>query len=520
MPPELAARIRTGPGVLAAIPDRWRSPLALLALAWTGNLLLLLPDWADMAGQWWNISTYNHILLVPAILAWLVRERLPYLTPLTPRGWWPALFPVAGAVLLWVLGAVAGVSIARQLAAVALMVFSVPALLGPRVGAVLAFPLAYMLFMVPFGDELVPALQTITAAITIWLVQLSGVDAAIDGVLIHTPAGLFEVAEACSGVKFLIAMAAFGVLGAGVCFQSWRRRAAFLAVCLVVPVLANGVRAWATVFAAQYVGAERAAGFDHIVYGWIFFGIVIALVLALSWRFFDRPFDAPPVNAARIAGSPWLSRMEALRIGSAWALSALIAMLVAGQVWARAAERLAAPLPRSIALPEVPGWQRIPYAPRTDWRPRAAGADHRLLGRYADAEGREVDVFAAVYASQGEGREAGGFGQGAVPPDGPWAWQSSAPAIGGAHGERLRARGDAGRTAYTWYRTGDILTGSNARLKLAIMTDRLLLRPRPTTMLIVSAEEWAGAPSQPAVAGFVRAVGSVERWMDRIAGVG
>jgi exosortase A len=520
MPPELAGRIRAGPGLLAGLPDRWRLPLALLALAWVGNLLLLLPDWADMAGQWWNISTYNHILFVPAILGWLVHERLPHLAPLTPQGWWPALLLAAGAVLLSVLGVFAGISIARQFAAVALIVCAALALLGPRVGSVLAFPLAYAFFLVPFGDELVPALQMITAAITIWLVHLSGVDAVIEGVFIHTPAGLFEVAEACSGVKFLIAMAAFGVLAAGVCFQSWRRRAAFLAVCLTVPVLANGVRAWATVFAAQYVGAQRAAGFDHIVYGWIFFAIVVALVLALSWRFFDRPPGAPPVDAERIAASPGLARLEVFRIGSAPALLALLVMLIAGQVWARAAEHLSAPLPDAITLPEVPGWHRVPYTPRADWSPRALGADHRLLGRYADAGGHQVDVFVAVYASQGEGRKAGGFGQGALPPGGLWAWQSPAPAMAGSHGERLRARGDVGRLAYTWYRTGGVLTGSNARLRLANMTDRLLVRARPTTMLIVSAEERPGSPPQPAVEAFLRSIGPMDGWMDRIAGVG
>jgi exosortase len=69
-------------------------------------------------------------------------------------------------------------------------------------------------------------------------------------VFITAPGGYFEVAEACSGVKFLIAMVAYGTLVANVCFRSWPRRAAFMAMALVVPILANGVRAWGTVFIA------------------------------------------------------------------------------------------------------------------------------------------------------------------------------------------------------------------------------------------------------------------------------
>lgn len=519
MPPELAARLRAGPGLLAGLPPAWKSPLALLALAWLGNLVLLLPDWAAMADQWWNISTYNHVLLVPVILAWLVRERLPQLALLTPQAWWPGLALAAAAGLVWVLGEFSGLSLARHAGAVALLGCSVLALLGPRIGAVLAFPLAYSIFLVPFGDELVPALQMITATITIALVDLSSIPAVIDGVFIDTPAGLFEVAEACSGVKFLIAMIAFGVLAAAVCFNGWRRRAAFLATCIVVPVLANGLRAWATVYAAQHVGAEAAAGFDHIVYGWVFFALVIALVLALSWRFFDRPLDQPPVDMARIRGSRWLDRLERRRIGFAPALLVLLAVLLAGQSWVRAADSLTAPLPDRIGLPAVPGWHRVPYAPTVAWEPRAEGADHRLLGRYADGAGREVDVFVALYASQGEGREAGGFGQGALPPDGAWAWQSRGPAMANAKGERLLAQGRVGRLAYSWYRTGELTTGSNARLKLANMVDRLLLRARPTTALIVSAEERDGKPAKGAVDAFLRATGPVDEWMDRTAGL-
>jgi exosortase A len=520
MPPDIAARLRAGPGPLARLPAAWRAALARLGLAWAAILLAFLPDWGAMADQWWNTSTYNHILLVPAIVAWLVYERLSQLARLTPRAWWPGLALCAGAAFLWVLGDFAGLATARQLGLVALLGGSVPALLGSRVGAALAFPLAYMLFLVPFGDEIVPPLQMITAAITIALVHLSGIPAAIDGVFITTPAGLFEVAEACSGVKFLVAMIAFGVLAAGVCFESWRRRIAFLVVCLIVPVLANGVRAWGTIFAAQYVGADKASGFDHIVYGWIFFALVIALVLALSWRFFDRPPGQQPIDIEGILTSPSLARLERMRIGAIPALLALGAVVLLAQAWTRAADALSAPLPAEIALPQVAGWHRVDYAPQVWWEPRAHGADHRLLGRYADAAGHRVDVFLAVYASQDEGREAGGFGEGAVPQEGgKWAWLSPGAARDGARSDRLLAEGTITRSAYTWYRTGDLTTGSNARLKLANMADRLLLRERATTMLILSAEDRPHDAADSAIDSFLRAIGPVDRWMDRTAGL-
>ena len=207
---------------------------------------------------------------------------------------------------------------------------AVATLLGPRVAAGLLFPLGYMLFLVPFGDEIVPALQAITAKLAVALTHASGVPAVIDGVFIDTPVGLFEVAEACSGVKFLVAMVALGTLVAHLCFASWKRRAAFMLAAVVVPVLANGVRAWGTIYVAQSQGIEFAAGFDHIVYGWIFFALVMAAVLGASWRFFDRSPDDPLVDRRGARGVAAARAPGALRIGGWHALAAILVLAAAG----------------------------------------------------------------------------------------------------------------------------------------------------------------------------------------------
>jgi exosortase A len=503
-------------GGLDGWPAPWRAATMRLGLAWLALIACFYSDWAAMAGQWWNSSTYTHILVVPAIVAWLVWTRAPQLAKLSPRPWWPGLLLFAGSALLWLLGQFAGFSTASQAGAVAMLIGTALALLGPKVCAGLIFPLAYMAFLVPFGDELVPALQLITAKLTITLVGLSGVHAVIDGVFIQTPAGLFEVAEACSGVKFLIAMVAFGVLVAGVCFRSWPRRIAFMALTVVIPILANGVRAWATIFVAQYVGAEKATGFDHLVYGWIFFALVMVVTLALAWKFFDRAADDPMLDADEIERSRLLTTLERRTVTPVTALVCLAAVGIVAVAWSNAADRLRAPLPAQVVLPEVAGWQHVTYAPLVRWAPRARGAEHRLLGRYRDTAGRQVDVFLAVYASQDEGKEAGGFGEGALTPGSPWAWIAPGPDAAGAKSDRLLGADRQGRLAQTSYRTGNVLTGSNLRLKLANIADRVVLRARPTMMLILSSEE---PHADASLRAFRASAGPLGPWMDRIAGL-
>lgn len=517
MPSDAIGTAAVPRGVIDSIPQSWRAPLVRLGAAWVAILALFAADWRDMALQWWDSSTYNHVLLVPPIIVWLVGLRVRAVLRLEPVGWWPALVPFAGACFVWLLGDFAGLSLARQLAVVVMAQAAVLALLGPRIGAALAFPLGYMLFLVPAGDELIPALQTITAHITMALLHASAVSAQMEGVFITTPAGYFEVAEACSGVKFLIAMIAYGALVANVCFRSWARRAPFMAMCVIVPILANGARAWGTIFLAGKLGIGFAAGFDHIFYGWIFFGIVMGLVMALGWRFFDRAIDDPMIDAAAIAASPLLGRIGRWRMGQGRVLAVMAALVLSAIGWGAAADRLHASVPAMIELPQVPGWHRVDYRPRAPWQPLHTGADHRLLGRYADDAGHVVDVSFALYAAQGEGREAGGFGQGAVPLGSRWAWEASGPAFADAISDRMQAPGPVRRLAVTSYRAGALVTGSNTRLRLAAMADRLLLRPTPTAVLVISSEDGMTSPPEQSIRAFLSSTGPVGAWMDRVA---
>jgi exosortase A len=325
MPPELT--IARGAACRERVPMGWRTPLLQLVLAWSALALLTSGDWAEMARQWWNSSTCNHILLIPPILAWLVRLRWPELARLRPQAWWPGLVWLAAGLLVWRMGTAGSVNLIAQLGTVMMVQSAVALLLGPRIVAGLLFPLAYMVFLVPFGDEIVPPLQAITAKMAVALTQASGVPASISGVFIDTPVGRFEVAQACSGVKFLVAMIALGTLVAHLCFRSWKRRAAFMAACALVPVLANGVRAWGTIYIAQSRGVEFAAGFDHIVYGWFFFALVMTGLLAVSWRYFDRAANDRLVDVEAIEASSALGRMAHYRIGG-WPALAVVGLVV------------------------------------------------------------------------------------------------------------------------------------------------------------------------------------------------
>ena len=516
MPPDATLRFMRDGGWRDRVDVSWRLPLAQLALAWPAIAILTVRAWIEMGAQWWSISTYNHILFIPLIIGWLVWIRRAELSKLAPRPWLPGAILVAGALFTWLLGSLAGVNLIAQAGAVGALQAAVIAILGPRVAWALLFPLAYMIFLVPFGDELVPALQMITAEIVIWLTHLSGIPAVIDGVFIDTPAGLFEVAEACSGVKFLIAMIALGVLVAQSCFERWPHRLAFLAVSVAVPIIANGVRAWGTIYIAQSQGIEFAAGFDHVLYGWVFFAVVVAIVLGVAWRWFDRDPEEPGIDGSAIAANQTFARFEGDGQGTARPLVGVLLLVALFAVWRALGANLEADLPGAITPPEFTEWRRAAPEMQLAWEPRASGADRRFLGSYIDKAGHRVDLFVAAYASQGRGRDAGAQGEGALIPDTDWRWLGTGTSRANVRSDTLFALGSIRRVAETSWLIGDVATGSATRLSLAAMRDKLLLSPRPALMVIVSAEDRPGITAAASLDAFRRSTGPRSGWMDRL----
>ncbi len=487
----------------------WQRHGLALALVATMLLLLFRSDVADLVGIWWTSTTFGHCLFIVPVIAWLVWQRRVELSQVTPVGWWPGLAIVAIGGFGWLAGDAASVGFARQLGLVVMLQGAIVMILGPNVTRGLLFPLGYALFLVPFGDGLEPPLQNITVAIVMPLLHLVGIPAVVDGVLIHAGRYWFEVAEACSGAKFVIAMVAFGVLVANLCFLSWRRRAAFLLVSIVVPVIANGFRAFGTIWAADLTSVEAATGFDHIVYGWIFFAVVMAGVLALGWRWFDRAPDDPAFDPDRLQAVP--RRRTDLIVASLLVL-ATAAIFPA---WSAAIAGRAQVLPAHIDLPEVPGWHRVALSTRAPWQPYYPNADHTLFGRYAEASGETVDLAIAVYGRQREGAKLAAFGTGVLREEDRWVRVADLPDLAGGSMMRITAPGPVERIVGTWYRVGHATTHDPVAVKLATLQARLFGGPQRAVAVHLSTEAASPAP----IARFLAAMGPVDRLADKSAGI-
>ncbi len=491
-------------------PGHWAYHLALLGAAALMVLWLFWRDATHLFDIWWTSTTYGHCLFIGPVVGWLVWQRRGELAQLTPAAWWPGLILVAGGGLLWLLGESATVALIRQLGLIATLEGLVITLLGPMVARGLLFPLAYAWFLVPFGEELEKPLQQVTVSIVMPLLDWSGIPATNDGVLIHAGRYWFEVAEACSGSKFVLAMVVFATLVANLCFRSPVRRAVFVIVSLIVPVIANGIRAWGTIFAADKTSIEVAGGVDHIIFGWVFFALVMAAVLAIGWQFFDRSPDDPAFDPARLQGG------AGRRIDPLLAAVLAVAITAVFPSWSAFAGSRAAPLPVHMALPEVPGW--TPVAQQSVWRPDYPGADAVLQRAYRDVHGHQVDLAVAVFSHQREGGKLGAFGTGVIHGADRWLRVADLGRIAGGDAMHMMATSANGQTqnrdVATWYRIGDTLTPDMRRVKIETMKARLLGQRQMAVAVHVVSE----GDDPQAIEAFVRALGPVDRFADRLTG--
>jgi len=299
----------------------WRIPLvALFAL-----LVLLVTLYRDtavaMVTIWYRSETFTHGFVVAPIALWLIWRRRHALVELTPKPNFYLLLVMAGLGLMWLLGDMVAVNSVTQLAFVAMLVACVPAILGLQLASAIAFPLGFMFFSVPIGEFIMPQLMDWTADYTILGLRLSGLPVYREGLYFVIPSGSWSVVEACSGVRYLIASLTVGALYAYLNYQSTSRRLLFVLVSILVPVVANWLRAYMIVMLGHYSGNTIAVGVDHLIYGWVFFGVVILLMFIIGARWSEPEVFTSAAKAVR-ASSP--SEVPNLKILTSVVMIALL----------------------------------------------------------------------------------------------------------------------------------------------------------------------------------------------------
>jgi exosortase A len=379
-----------------AVPRRVGIPanaiMVVFLLAWI--LAVYAKTTYSMVAIWERSETFAHgFVVIPIFLYLLWRER-DHLASIEPRPFLPALLGVVAMGPAWLVGDRLSIISVTQFAMMAMIPLVVWAVLGTQTLKTLLFPLAFLFFAVPFGEFLEPPLMDWTADFAALSIRASGVPIFREGNLLTIPSGSWSIVEACSGVRYLIASFMVGCLFAYLSYRSPIRRATFVAASIAVPIVANWVRAYMIIMLGHVTNNRLAVGADHLIYGWVFFGVVMVLLfwIGAKWREDDRPQHA--AEHIVVAGSPpdvnrrtpWIALALALVVTAFWPALEL----------QRASGRVPGNEPVLDRIADRDGWKATSEA-FSSWRPDVSGATAELAQAFVK-DRAPVGLFVAFFS--------------------------------------------------------------------------------------------------------------------------
>lgn len=467
----LIAGARPGSGWLAA---------GLVLAVWSAILISFRSHVAMVLEAWETLPSHAHGYVVLLIVGYLLWNKRPQLQGLACRPSWKGLAALALAGLLAMLGEMVSVAAVVQFSIVFMLFCAVWAVAGDRVARVTLGPLSFLLFAVPFGVEALPVLMNWTADATVLALRYTGVPVFQEGRNFVIPSGQWSVIEACGGIRYLLTSVFIGAVFAYLTYTHLYKRALFMVWAVVMPLVANWVRAYVIVMVAHLTNNEWGLGMSHLTLGWVIFGLAIFASFAVGARWRD-PLPVLPPPQPQGPSSPMAvvvaASVLAAAIPFAWHG---MAAAMEGQGDSRA------PLLRLDVLTSLEQDTSATNGIRPEFQ--GARAVHQATYRY---KGEPVDVYVAYYRNQRQGAElVSVFNR--LEPSHDWNWSISShvsrnsPTVPEVRLEGY-VKGDRHAAVYHFYWVNGTTTTSDAGSKVLEMISRLRGRGDDAAAITITA---------------------------------
>jgi exosortase D (VPLPA-CTERM-specific) len=393
----------------------WRLSWGLAFVALAIGVLSVWPFWDGLSVLWdyWvEIPEYSHCLLIPPIAAFLIYQQKDRLERVTFSGsWWGVALLLLGGALL-VLGQLGTVYTIVQYAYLISLYGLVLAFLGRPACRLIAVPLLILLFMIPlpafFLNNLSTKLQLLSSQIGVGFIRLFGISVFLEGNVIDLGGYKLQVAEACSGLRYLFPLMTLGVLIAYLYKGAiWKRIVLFVS-SIPITVIMNSIRVGIIGVTVEHWGTAMAEGFLHEFQGWMIFmvsaGLMLGEIAVLSrigrrqgtWR---QSFGVE-LPASTPAGAPPRTRQPPASFLAAGGL--LVALIVATFVIPRPTEII----PDRTSFAEFPlelgAWRGSRQSLDAIFTDQLQMDDY-VLADYVNDAGRSANLYVSWYNSQRKG---------------------------------------------------------------------------------------------------------------------
>ncbi len=363
----------------------------------------------------WTTPEYSHGPLIPIISLYLFLRELRQSPPTDPdvKDRWPGVLVVIAALILAIFGNLTRIPDIVTYAMILWISGVVLTVFGWKRGIRHQLPVFHLIFMLPLPQflywKLTIFLQWVSSTLGVWFVSLAGVSVFLEGNVIDLGVYKLQVAEACSGLRYLFPILSFSYLFAILYRGPMWHKAVLLLSAAPLTVLMNSVRIGVIGILVNRYGIEQAEGFMHFFEGWVVFLICIAILFVMAITLQRLTKDPKPLAEAIDLDTqgfgPIFVRILAIRPSPALAIAALITLMVS-TAWATQSDREAVLVDRrpfALFPRQISEWSGTTsrLTPEVEV---VLGADDYLNANYFSGNtGEMVNLFVAFYHKQTEG---------------------------------------------------------------------------------------------------------------------
>lgn len=258
-----------------------RTDALLYALIALIGVLVLLPTLRWLANEWWSNDYYSHGILVPLVSVFFAWRLLPRLERRPSN---LGLFLLIAALVVYLVALFERAYFIAALGMILLFAGAIWYLLGTKALKSLAFPLAFLVFMVPlpFIEASSLPLSLLTGQLSTSVMQALGMDITVNGASVTLPNANLVVGAQCSGLRSIVALFTLVAVFAYIVDGPWYSKVLLALSAIPIAILGNIFRVSTLLWVADRWGVDAGFTYYHDYSGIFFFLFALACLILLA----------------------------------------------------------------------------------------------------------------------------------------------------------------------------------------------------------------------------------------------
>ncbi len=250
-------------------------------------LLLFLaayyPALKILVGKWAHSAEYNHAFFIVPIIGYIIWSKRDEIKRLPIQLSNLGLLLLLGSSLLYFFSLLTQVQTIIALSFYLTIIGSLIFLFGVRIISLLFTPLLLLLLLIPVPDQvytrLTFPLQLEVSKISEMILRAMNVSILREGNIMSIPGKSFEVVEACSGLRSIIALSTLSILIGYFMLRQTTSRLILLVASIPTAILVNICRVTVMILLYHFFQIDLGEGIRHTSLGIIIFGAALGLLL-------------------------------------------------------------------------------------------------------------------------------------------------------------------------------------------------------------------------------------------------